>query len=83
MYIYLLPYKVLMMKNVYLSMKIKGWLIGKNGSFSLLLYIIVVDQDLYGNVWYGALMVSVFTLMSLYMCWQWPWRQIDEYMSVW
>ena len=70
-------------KKVYLSMMIKGWEIGKNAYLLYFSDSIVVDEALYVIMWYGPLMVEVFTLFSLYMCWPWPWSQNDEYMSVW
>ena len=47
-------------------MMIKGWEIGKN---SYLLYFLYsnVDEALYGIVWYGPLMVVMFTLLSIKM----------------
>ena len=53
-------------------MRIKGWGVGKNAYFlysstSLLLYI-NVDEALYDIVWYGPLMVAMFTFFSFYIC---------------
>ena len=59
-----------------------GWSIGKVYFSSLLFYINVVDEALYGIVWYDSLMVEVFTLLSLHMLLPWPWIQIDEYMNM-
>ena len=72
----------LFMNKVYWSMMVKGWEIGKNAYLFYFPYSIVVDEDLYGIVWYGPFMVAVFTLLSLYMCLPWPWRKIDEYMNM-
>ena len=47
------------------------------------LIVLIVDEALYGIVWYGLLMVEVYNLWSLYMCGLWPLRKIDEYMIVW
>ena len=51
---------------------IEGLEIGKNdyslySSTSLFLYS-NVDEALYGILWYGPLLVEVFTLLLLYMC---------------
>ena len=38
------------------------------GNSSILFYINVVDEALYGIVWYGPLVVEVFDLLSIYIC---------------
>ena len=52
------------MDKVYWPMMIKGWEIDKNAYLFYFSYIIVVDEALYGIVWYGPLMVEAFTLFS-------------------
>ena len=52
---------------VYDDQKLKDWQEFLYSSTSLFLYS-NVDEALYGIVWYGTLMVVVFTLFSLYMC---------------
>ena len=39
----------------------------RHASSPLILYS-NVDEALYGIVWYGPLIVAMFTLLSLYMC---------------
>ena len=53
-------------------MMINGGEIGKNDYLFYFLYRIVVDEVLYGIMWYGPLMEAVFTLFLLYMCRPWP-----------
>ena len=48
-------------------MMIKGCEIGKNVYLLYSSYSTVVDEALYGIVWYGPLTAAVFTLFSLYM----------------
>ena len=49
-------------------MVIKAWRIGEFVLLPLLLYKLLVELALKGIVWYGPLMVAVFTFLLICIC---------------
>ena len=59
-------------------MMTKGWEVGKISYFFYFLIELVLDEALYGIVWYGPLYGgNIYFIVNIYVKWSWPWRILD------